>query len=206
MSDFSWRNTYSGWFCVLLAKQNVTHLPVLHKTSVRPGGRQGCVSVSSGRKVEVRLPKACCSTPLVRTWTPIRPTCTHAFPMTNWVMVEMIGLCKGRNLEPMGKRGVGHEGGNATKPKSWLSYYKLSSIWTPFTRWKISGFSLSRYCQKSLARKSFPLRGTVWRLFSVNTQQRAWKNPTTTINHSGRTWTASHSHTSLCLLKLQLEQ
>ncbi|KAK2830202.1 hypothetical protein Q5P01_018133 [Channa striata] len=65
------------------------------------------------------------------------------------------------------------------------------------------GGDVSRYCQAPLSRKSFSLRGTVWRLFSVNTQQRAWKNPTTTINHSGRTWTSSHSHTSLCLLKLQ---
>ncbi len=52
---------------------------------------------------------------------------------------------------------------------------------------------------KVLARKRFSPLGTVWRLFSVNTEQRAWKNPTTTINHSGRTQTASPlPHQPLC--------
>lgn len=43
--------------CMLLAKlggKKVTHLPVLHKEGVRPGGREGCVSFSSERKVEVK--------------------------------------------------------------------------------------------------------------------------------------------------------
>lgn len=31
------------------------------------------------------------------------------------------------------------------------------------------------------ARKSFSHFGTVWRLFSVNIEQRAWKNPTTLL-------------------------
>lgn len=34
-------------------RKKVTHLPVLLKESVRPGGREGCVSVRE-RKVEAR--------------------------------------------------------------------------------------------------------------------------------------------------------
>lgn len=76
---------------MLLAKlkNKVTHLPVLHKEGERPGGREGCVSVSSEPKVEVRKPKSGCSTPLITTWTPIRPTCAYAFPMTISVKLQV---------------------------------------------------------------------------------------------------------------------
>lgn len=55
---------------------------------MRPGGREGCLSVSE-RKVEVREPKSGCSTPLITTWTPIRPTSAYAFPMTSWVKLQV---------------------------------------------------------------------------------------------------------------------
>lgn len=55
-------------------------------------------------------------------------------------------------------------------------------------------FSLPGHCL-NLDRKSSPSLRTVWRLISVNTEQRAGKcSSTITINHAKRTWTASHSH------------
>lgn len=59
----------------------------------------------------------------------------------------------------------------------------------------IISFRLPGY-NLNLVRKSSPSLGAVWRLFSVNTEQRAWKCSTITINHVKRTWSASHSHTT----------
>lgn len=114
---------------------------------------------------------------LIRARIPIRPTRTHLLEIDSGVFLSL--------SESVSKNLISEKG--------------------PRVPLRIFCFLHSTLCQKALARKSFSPPGTVWRLFSVNTEQRAWKNPSTTINHSGRTETASLFCVSLCPPELQLE-